>query len=115
MFLRKAYGIAGLYGVPFIWYDTVSPIINLFLVIFAVTTGYLSAQWATILYGLIAYWLLLTFVTISGVVFDRERNLWQIGISPLLIFYSTFLDGVRTAVFVEEILALRMKWETPRR
>jgi hypothetical protein len=32
-----------------------------------------------------------------------------------MIFYNTFLDGIRIVAFAEELLALRMKWETPRR
>lgn len=115
MFLRKRYGVAGLYGIPYMWYDTVSPIINLFLALFAVLAGFVTQDWLPILYGLSAYWALQTLVAISAIVLDRERRLWQIAVSPLLIFYSAFLDGIRAAAFIEEVLALKMKWEQPAR
>ncbi len=115
MFLRKRYGVPGLYGIPYMWYDTVSPIVNLFLALFAVVAGFTTGDWAPILYGLGAYWLLQTLVSVSAIVLDSERRLWQVFASPLLIFYSTFLDGVRAAAFIEEVLALRMKWEQPAR
>lgn len=115
MFLRRRYGVAGLYGIPYMWYDTVAPLVNLFLALFAVLAGFVTRDWATILIGLGTYWVLQTLVAVSAVVMDKERKLWQIVMSPLLIFYSTFLDGIRTAAFVEEVLSLRMKWEKPAR
>lgn len=115
MFFRKRYGIAGLYGIPYMWYDTVSPIINLFLALFAVIAGFASGDWAPILYGLAGYWVLQTAVAISAIALDKERRPWQIIVSPLLIFYSTFLDGIRAAAFMEEVLSLGMKWEKPAR
>ena len=115
MLFRSRYGVAGLYGLPYMWYDTVSPIINLFLALFAVLAGFLTGDWEPILYGLSAYWVLQTLVAVTAIVLDRERHLWQILVSPLLIFYGTFLDGVRTAAFTEEMLSLRMKWEKPAR
>lgn len=115
MFFRKRYGIAGLYGIPYMWFDTVSPIVNLFLALFALLAGFVTANWAPILYGLSAYWVLQTLVSISAIALDAERNLWQIPVSPFLIFYSTFLDGIRAAAYIEEVLSLRMKWEQPAR
>ncbi len=115
MFFRKRYGVAGMYGIPYMWYDTISSIVNLFLALFAVLAGFATGDWGTVLYGLGAYWALQTIVAVSAIVLDRERRLWQIVTSPLLIFYSTFLDGIRTAAFIEEVLSLRMKWESPTR
>lgn len=115
MFFRRRYGVAGMYGVPYMWYDTVSPIVNLFLALFAVLAGFVTGDWATILYGLGAYWAIQTLVAVSAIVLDRERRLWQVLVSPLLIFYTTFLDGIMAAAFIEEILSLRMKWEQPAR
>ncbi len=115
MFMRKRYGIAGLYGIPYMWYDTVSPMISLFLALFAVLAGFVTNNWLPILYGLSLYWGLQTVVAISAIVLDKERRLWQVIASPLLIFYSTFLDGIRAAAFIEEVLSLGMKWEKPAR
>lgn len=115
MFLRKRYGVAGLYGVPYMWFDTVSPVVNLFLALFAVLAGFESGDWVPILIGLAGYWALQTLVAISAIAMDTERRPWQVVVSPLLIFYSTFLDGIRVAAFIEEVLSLRMKWETPTR
>ncbi len=115
MFFRKKYGVAGLYGIPYMWYDTVSPIVNLFLALFAVLAGFTTGDWAPILFGLAAYWAIQTAVAISAIAMDRERRMWQIAVSPLLLFYNTFLDGIRAAAFIEEVLSLRMKWESPGR
>ena len=115
MFFRRRYGIAGLYGVPYMWYDTVSPIVNLFLALFAVIAGFATGDWAMIVYGLVGYWALQTLVAISAIALDSERRLWQMFVSPLLIFYSVFLDGIRAAAFMEETLSLGMKWEKPAR
>jgi poly-beta-1,6-N-acetyl-D-glucosamine synthase len=115
MFMRRRYGVAGVYGVPFMWYDTVSPIVNLFMALFAVLAGLATGDWVPIVLGLAGYWGLQTLVAISAIVLDKERQLWQILVSPLLIFYNTFLDGIRTAAFTEETLSLGMKWEKPAR
>ena len=115
MFFRRRFGVAGLYGIPYMWYDIVSPMVNLFLALFAVLAGFATGDWAPVLMGLSAYWVIQTFVAISAIVLDKERKLWQIAVSPLLIFYSTFLDGIRAAAFIEEVLSLGMKWETPAR
>lgn len=113
MFMRKRYGVAGLYGIPYMWYDTVSPIINLFLTLFAVLAGFATGDWFPILYGLVGYWIMQTLVAVSAIALDRERRLWQIFVSPFLIFYNTFLDGIRAAAFMEEVLSLGMRWEKP--
>jgi hypothetical protein len=97
------------------WYDTVSSLVNLFLALFAVLAGFVTGDWLPILFGLSAYWILQTLVAMTAIVLDRERHLWQMLVSPLLIFYNTFLDGIRTAAFTEEMLSLRMKWEKPTR
>jgi poly-beta-1,6-N-acetyl-D-glucosamine synthase len=115
MLFRGRYGAAGLYGLPYMWYDTVSPIINLFLALFAVLAGFLTGDWLPILYGLSAYWVLQTLVAFTAVLLDKEKHVWQLAVSPLLIFYGTFLDGIRTAAFTEEMLSLQMKWEKPTR
>ena len=115
MFLRGKYGVAGIYGVPSMWFETISSMINIFLLLFAVVSGYFEGQWVTVLYGLAIYWALQTLVVITAVVTDRERHWYLIALSPVLIFYNSFLDGVRAAAFVEELLALRMAWETPAR
>ena len=115
MFFRKRYGVAGLYGVPYMWYDTVSPMVNLFLALFAVLAGFVTGDWVPVLYGLAGYWILQTLVAISAIVLDRERRPWQILVSPLLVFYNTFLDGIRAAAFMEELLSVGMKWEKPAR
>ncbi len=115
MFFRRKYGVAGLYGIPYMWYDTVSPMVNLFLALFAVLAGFTTGDWAPILFGLAAYWAIQTLVAISAIAMDRERRMWQVIVSPFLLFYSTFLDGIRAAAFIEEVLSLRMKWESPTR
>lgn len=84
MFLRRRYGVAGLYGIPYMWFDTVSPIVNLFLAIFAVLAGFVTGDWALILFGLSAYWLLQTIVAISAIILDKEKRLRQIAVTPSL-------------------------------
>jgi len=115
MLFRSRYGVAGLYGLPYMWYDTVSSLVSLFLALFAVLAGFVTGDWLPILLGLSAYWVLQTLVAMTAIILDKERHLWQMLVSPLLIFYNTFLDGIRTAAFTEEMLSLRMKWEKPRR
>lgn len=115
MFLRSRYGIAGIYGIPSMWFETASSLINIFLLLFAVISGYFEGQWDTVLYGLAIYWALQTLVVITAVATDKEKHWYLIALSPALVFYNSFLDGVRAAAFVEELLSLRMAWETPAR
>ncbi|QQG48802.1 MAG: glycosyltransferase family 2 protein [archaeon] len=115
MLFRPRYGVAGLYGIPYMWYDTVAPLVNLFLALFAVLAGSVTGDWAPVVLGLGSYWALQTVVAVSAILLDRERKLRQILVSPLLMLYSTFLDGVRTGAFIEEVLSLKMKWEKPGR
>lgn len=115
MFLRTRHGVVGLYGVPYMWFDAVSSIINLFLIILVLFVGYLTGEWVTSLFGILTFWGLQTLIIMTAIVLDPERRLWQIIMSPLLLFYNTFLDGVRVAAFAEEIIAIKMRWEKPKR
>jgi cellulose synthase/poly-beta-1,6-N-acetylglucosamine synthase-like glycosyltransferase len=115
MVLTAKNRVARIIGIPYMWFDTMAAMINLFLSAFAVIAGYITGDWTAILFGLSAYWVLQTVMAICAISMDKERKASQILLSPLLVIYNTFLDGVRTAAFVEEMLTLRMKWETPRR
>jgi poly-beta-1,6 N-acetyl-D-glucosamine synthase len=115
MFLRPRYGFAGVLGVPNLWFETTSPIINLALILLALLSGLYLGEASVTLIGLATYLGMDMFVGLYALSLDPVKKPRDFLTLPLLPFYNIFLDGVRLMSFTEEILNLKMAWEKPKR
>lgn len=115
MYFNRKYGVSGMLGVPNMWFETVSPILNLFFILTFVLTILLTGESFTSLIGLTSYLGFSIFVEIFAIGLDPTPKLRELAVTPLLIFFNVFLDGVRVMSFTEEVAGIMMRWEKPKR
>jgi cellulose synthase/poly-beta-1,6-N-acetylglucosamine synthase-like glycosyltransferase len=115
MFLRPKYGFSGILGVPNLWFETTSPIINLaFILLTLLSAVFLDETYVTLI-GLATYLGFDMMVGLYALILDPVKKPRDFLSLPLLSFYNIFLDGVRLMSFTEEILNIKMAWEKPKR
>lgn len=114
MYLRARYGWLGILGVPNLWFDTVSPILNVGLILVSLLTGLLTGS-HIVLTGLAVYFGFELAAAAFAVSLDPMPQIREFLALPVLPFYNLFLDGVRTMALTEETTGVLMRWEKPRR
>ncbi len=115
MYFNPKYGVAGLIGVPNLWLEAVSPFFNLSLLLIILLTWVLSTEVYLTLLGIgltLVVFLVVNFVLLSLEPRPEKRNYFII---PLLLFYNTFLDGIRIMSLTEEVVNTMTEWEKPKR
>ena len=115
MYLNHKYGTAGLIGIPNLWLEAISPFINASLLLIILLTWAYTSEIYLSLMGIIitlAVFLTVNVITLSLEPKPEKRNYLII---PLLLFYNTFLDGIRIMSLTEETVNTMMEWEKPKR
>jgi cellulose synthase/poly-beta-1,6-N-acetylglucosamine synthase-like glycosyltransferase len=115
MYLNPKFGVAGLLGVPSLWLETVSPFFNVGLLLIVLLTWFLSSQIYLTLIALlvtVGFFLVVNLVILRLEPHQERRNYF---IVPLLLFYNTFLDGIRIMSLTEEVVNNMTEWEKPKR
>ena len=115
MYLGGEYGYAGVFGVPNLWFETVSPIFNVALILLALLSGFVIGDTYTSFFGLALYFLIELAVGIFAMSLDPAPRAREFLAAPFLPFYNVFLDGVRVMTLTEEMVGIVMEWEKPRR
>lgn len=115
MYLRREYGISGVFGVPNLWFDITSPILNTMLILLALFTGFLVGESFLSIVGLAVYFGIELIVGIYAISLDPIPRIREYVTLPILLFYNVFLDGIRMMAFAEELVSIVMKWEKPKR
>lgn len=115
MYLSRKHGVSGMLGVPSMWFETISPILNTFLILIIVLTSLSIGESLTSLTGLTLYLGVGLVVEIFAIGLDPTPKAREMVTTPLLLFYNVFLDGVRMMAFTEEVIGVIMKWEKPKR
>ena len=115
MYLSRKHGVVGMFGVPNMWFETVSSIFNISLILLAVFSELLTRDFLTSLAGLALYFVVELAVEIFAISLDPVPQARELVTTPLLLFYNVFLDGVRMMAFTEEGIGVVMRWEKPRR
>jgi hypothetical protein len=115
MYMRTKYGLAGIFGIPNLWLEVISPFLNMALLLITLLTWILASEYYSSLVGIILY--LIVDVTIGIVALSLEpkperRDYLAV---PLLLFYNVFLDGIRIMSLTEEVVNIIMEWEKPKR
>jgi len=115
MYLKPEYGYAGIVGVPNLWFETTSPLINGALLLLALLTGITTGSIHTTFLALSSYLTFDLLVAGLAMTLDPAPRLREFLILPILPLYNVFLDGVRVMSFTEEMVNIVMEWEKPRR
>lgn len=115
MYFNGRYGSAGMFGVPNLWFDAVSPFLNIGLLLVTLLLWLFTGDIQFSLVGIAGYLMLSLGVGIVGLSLEpnpEKRNYLAL---PLLIVYNTFLEGIRIMSLTEELVNIIMDWEKPRR
>jgi cellulose synthase/poly-beta-1,6-N-acetylglucosamine synthase-like glycosyltransferase len=115
LYLSRKHGVLGMFGVPNLWFDAVSPIFNAALILLALLSGFFLGELFMSLLGLITYFAFEFAVGIFAVSLDPAPKLRDFLAIPFTLFYNIFLDGVRLMSLAEEMVNILMKWEKPKR
>ncbi|NJD77578.1 MAG: glycosyltransferase family 2 protein [Candidatus Methanoperedens sp.] len=115
MYLNPKYGTAGIIGVPYMWLELSSSLINMALLCILVVASIYMTDMSSLTTGMLTYWALMIGVSIYSVLIDSKPSIREIIISPLFLFYNIFIDGICIMAFIEESLNIAMKWEKPKR
>jgi poly-beta-1,6 N-acetyl-D-glucosamine synthase len=114
MYFNVKRGFFGTFGVPNLWFDALSPILNVALILFALLSALFGSTTISIL-GLVAIFLVQLIIGIFAIALDPQPKLRDFLAIPLQIFYNVFLDGIKLMSFTEETINVFMKWEKPER
>jgi len=115
MYFNGRYGSAGMFGVPNLWFDAVSPFLNIGLLLVTLLLWLFTGDIQFSLAGIAVYLVLSLGVGFVGLSLEpnpEKRNYLAL---PLLIVYNTFLEGIRIMSLTEELVNIIMDWEKPRR
>jgi len=115
MYFNPKYGITGIVGIPNLWLEAVSPFFNLSILLIILLTWALSSEVYLTLLGVgltLVIFLIVNFILLSIEPKPEKRNYFII---PLLLFYNTFLDGIRIMSLTEEMVNTMTEWEKPKR
>lgn len=115
VYMRPRYGWLGLLGVPNLWFEAFSPMINVTLILLAFFNILLLGESVISFYGLSSYFLVELVVGALALSLDPHPSRREYLTLPLLLFYNVFLDGVRMMALVEETVNITMRWEKPKR
>jgi cellulose synthase/poly-beta-1,6-N-acetylglucosamine synthase-like glycosyltransferase len=115
MYLRRRFGVPGIFGVPSIWFDVTAPFLNAALILLALFATVFAFEPSTSLIGLAVYFAMETGVSGFAITLDPVPKAREYATVPLLFFHNLFMDGVRMMSFVEEMVGIFMSWEKPRR
>ena len=115
MYLSRKHGFLGMFGVPNLWFESVSPIFNAALILLALLSGFFLGEPFMSLIGIITYFGVELAVGIFAVSLDPAPKLRDFLAIPFILFYNIFLDGVRLMSLAEEMVNILMKWEKPKR
>lgn len=115
MYLNSKYGVAGMLGVPYMWFELGSYMLNILLLFTLITATIFNPEMTALSSGILVYWGFTIIVSIYAVLIDPRPSIKEIIVCPLYLFYNCFLDGIGVMAFIEETLNIAMRWEKPKR
>ena len=114
LYFSVKHGLFGMFGVPNLWFDTISPVFNTALILLSLVTAFFGDTAMSIL-GITIYFVIQFALGVFAVSLDPKPKLRDFLGIPFLLFYNVFLDGVRLMSFTEETINVFMSWEKPKR
>ena len=115
MYFNSQYGSAGTLGVPNLWLDAISPFLNIGLLLVTLLTWLFTGEIYSSLTGITLFLVISLAVGLAGLSLEPKPEKRNYLALPLLMFYNTFLDGIRIMSLTEEVISIIMEWEKPKR
>lgn len=115
MYLRTRYGVAGVLGVPNLWFDLFSPILNISFAFLLLLAGVLTGRWFLSFQSFAVYWMAQTLFVFYSLALDPVKRFGEWLVAPVIFLFNVFMDGVRIGALVEETMDTFMGWEKPQR
>jgi poly-beta-1,6 N-acetyl-D-glucosamine synthase len=115
MYFNRKYGVAGLFGIPNLWFDTVAPFLNIGFLFVTLLTWVITGEFSVSLFGIAVYLSISLLLGIIGLSLEPKPEKRNYLALPLLLFYNMFLDGIRIMSLTEETVSILMDWEKPKR
>ena len=115
MYFTPKYGVAGLVGIPNLWFDTITPFINIGFLFVTILTWMITKDFTVSLIGILIYLGISLILNILGLSLEPKSEKRNYLALPLLLFYNMFLDGIRIMSLTEESVNILMDWEKPKR
>lgn len=115
MYLNPKYGLSGIFGIPNLWFDVLSPFLNMGFLLATLLMWLIVGDFSSSLTGLVIYLLVALAIGIAGLSLEPKPEKRNYLVLPLLMFYNVFLDGIRAMSMVEEMVNIIMEWEKPKR
>lgn len=114
-YMRTKYGLAGIFGIPNLWLEVISPFLNMALLLITLLTWILASEYYSSLVGIILYLIVDLTIGIVALSLEPKPERRDYLAVPLLLFYNVFLDGIRIMSLTEEVVNIIMEWEKPKR
>jgi cellulose synthase/poly-beta-1,6-N-acetylglucosamine synthase-like glycosyltransferase len=115
MYFNRKYGVAGLLGIPNLWFDAFAPFLNIGFLLVTLLTWMITGEFSVSLFGIMVYLGVSLMVGILGLSLEPKPEKRNYLALPLLLFYNMFLDGIRMMSLTEEMVNILMDWEKPKR
>ena len=115
MYFNSKYGSAGTIGVPNLWLEAISPFLNIGLLLVTLLTWLLTGEIYSSLTGIALFLFISLAIGVIGLSLEPKPEKRNYLALPLLMFYNTFLDGIRIMSLTEEVISIIMEWEKPKR
>ncbi|MGE5533461.1 MAG: glycosyltransferase family 2 protein, partial [Bacillota bacterium] len=115
MYFNHKYGAAGMIGIPSMWLETVTPLLNVSLLLVILLTWVLTSEIYLSVLALATTLVLFLIINIIILRLEPKQEKRNYLVLPLLLFYNTFLDGLRVMSLIEEVIVTMTEWEKPKR
>jgi poly-beta-1,6 N-acetyl-D-glucosamine synthase len=115
MYMNPKYGLPGIFGIPNLWFDAFQPFLNIGFLLCTLLTWILTGDFYSSMSGIIIFLFVSLAMGVVGLSIEPKREKRNYLALPLLLFYNTFLDGIRIMSNVEDMINIIMEWEKPKR
>jgi biofilm PGA synthesis N-glycosyltransferase PgaC len=115
MYMNPKYGLPGIFGIPNLWFDAFQPFLNIGFLLCTLLTWILTGDFYSSMSGIIIFLFVSLAMGVVGLSIEPKREKRNYLVLPLLLFYNTFLDGIRIMSIVEDMINIIMEWEKPKR
>jgi poly-beta-1,6 N-acetyl-D-glucosamine synthase len=115
MYLNPKYGVAGVFGIPNLWFDAFSPFLNFAFLLTTLLMWTLTSDFSSSLTGLVIFLFVALAMGVIGLSLEPKPERRNYLVLPILLFYNVFLDGIRIMSMVEDMINIIMEWEKPKR
>ncbi len=116
MYLNPKYGVAGIFGIPNLWFDAFFPFLNIGFLLCTLLMWMLpTVDSYSSINGVAVFLFVALAMGVVGLSLEPKPEKRNFLALPFLLFYNVFLDGIRIMSTVEDVIDVIMEWEKPKR